>query len=218
MADADAAQVDENDDQSMEEILQSIKRIIAEEDEEGVDANDADQAKAAEEAEPGTDADANDSVMGSDVLELTDVVREDGTITSVDKADNPEPEAADEAPVDESTEASVEAPAVEEAEMPAEDADFIPGVDNTPPAADPIAEIMSQETASATAAALSSLKQSQPEPAPEPKLDSPSFRSGVTVEDLVLEALRPMLKEWLDANLPELVERLVRKEIERITR
>ena len=31
--------------------------------------------------------------------------------------------------------------------------------------------------------------------------------SGKTVEDLVKEMLRPMLKEWLDRNLPPMVER-----------
>lgn len=43
----------------------------------------------------------------------------------------------------------------------------------------------------------------------------PSARS---VDDLVTEALRPMLKSWLDENLPSLVERLVRAEIERVAR
>jgi len=39
-----------------------------------------------------------------------------------------------------------------------------------------------------------------------------------TVEDLMKEMLRPMLKAWLDDNLPSLVERLVKDEIERVTR
>ncbi|OYX84995.1 MAG: hypothetical protein B7Y84_16140 [Azorhizobium sp. 32-67-21] len=39
-----------------------------------------------------------------------------------------------------------------------------------------------------------------------------------TVEDLMKEMLRPMLKSWLDENLPRLVEGLVRQEIERVTR
>ncbi|MGO4526590.1 PopZ family protein [Microvirga sp. 2MCAF35] len=39
-----------------------------------------------------------------------------------------------------------------------------------------------------------------------------------TVEDLMKEMLRPMLKAWLDDNLPPLVERLVKDEIERVTR
>jgi cell pole-organizing protein PopZ len=39
-----------------------------------------------------------------------------------------------------------------------------------------------------------------------------------TLEDIVREMLRPMLKTWLDDNLPVLVERLVRAEIERVSR
>lgn len=39
-----------------------------------------------------------------------------------------------------------------------------------------------------------------------------------TVEDLMKEMLRPMLKNWLDAHLPRIVEGLVRQEIERISR
>ena len=37
-----------------------------------------------------------------------------------------------------------------------------------------------------------------------------------TLEGLVREMLRPMLKEWLDANLPDLVERVVAREVARI--
>ena len=39
-----------------------------------------------------------------------------------------------------------------------------------------------------------------------------------TLEDLVTDLIRPMLKDWLDENLPPLVERLVRSEIDRIAR
>ncbi len=42
--------------------------------------------------------------------------------------------------------------------------------------------------------------------------------SASTVEELVQEMLRPLLKGWLDANLPTLVEKLVSEEIERIAR
>jgi hypothetical protein len=41
-------------------------------------------------------------------------------------------------------------------------------------------------------------------------------RTGPTLEDLVREEIRPLLKAWLDINLPPLVERLVRAEIERV--
>lgn len=40
--------------------------------------------------------------------------------------------------------------------------------------------------------------------------------SGPTIEDVVRAELRPLLREWLNVNLPPLVERLVRAEIERV--
>jgi len=44
------------------------------------------------------------------------------------------------------------------------------------------------------------------------------IQNARTLEDLVREMLRPMLKTWLDDNLPGLVERLVRAEIDRVSR
>lgn len=42
------------------------------------------------------------------------------------------------------------------------------------------------------------------------------YGGGPTLEDMVRDEIRPLLKAWLDANLPVLVERLVRAEIERV--
>jgi cell pole-organizing protein PopZ len=41
---------------------------------------------------------------------------------------------------------------------------------------------------------------------------------GLLVETLVRQAVEPMLRDWLDANLQAIVERLVRREVERIAR
>ncbi len=43
-------------------------------------------------------------------------------------------------------------------------------------------------------------------------------RSAELAEEVAREMLRPMLKTWLDENLPALVERLVRAEIDRVVR
>lgn len=68
--------------------------------------------------------------------------------------------------------------------------------------------IISQPTASAAAGALSRL-------AGTLKIaDTP----GQTVEGVVRELLKPMLKEWLDRNLPAIVESRVEAELERIAR
>ncbi|HEY3621367.1 MAG TPA: DUF2497 domain-containing protein [Roseiarcus sp.] len=44
------------------------------------------------------------------------------------------------------------------------------------------------------------------------------IRSGVLADSMVREMLRPMLKKWLDENLPAIVEQLVRAEIQRVAR
>ncbi len=44
----------------------------------------------------------------------------------------------------------------------------------------------------------------------------PVYRGGPTIEEIVREEMRPLLKQWLDTNLQALVERQVRVEIERI--
>lgn len=44
-----------------------------------------------------------------------------------------------------------------------------------------------------------------------------THRGGPTIEDLVREEIRPLLKSWLDVHLPPLVERVVRSEIARLT-
>lgn len=41
---------------------------------------------------------------------------------------------------------------------------------------------------------------------------------GITIEAMIRQMLKPMLKEWLDENLPAIVERMVEREIERVSR
>lgn len=45
---------------------------------------------------------------------------------------------------------------------------------------------------------------------------TPVSRTGPTIEDLVRDEIRPVLKAWLDQHLPPIVERMVRIEIERV--
>ncbi|MEC8534620.1 MAG: DUF2497 domain-containing protein [Pseudomonadota bacterium] len=45
-----------------------------------------------------------------------------------------------------------------------------------------------------------------------------AFVSGNTVEAMVAEMLRPLLKDWLDNNLPGIVQAAVQREVERIAR
>ena len=68
-------------------------------------------------------------------------------------------------------------------------------------------ELVGESTAFAAASHFGSLTASIPMPAP-----------GRTLEDLTRELLRPLLKAWLDENLPRIVESKVAEEVERISR
>jgi cell pole-organizing protein PopZ len=50
----------------------------------------------------------------------------------------------------------------------------------------------------------------------KPHTDGLKFRSGTTVEELVVEAIKPYLSQWLDDNLPSIVKSLVEKEIKKL--
>ena len=79
-----------------------------------------------------------------------------------------------------------------------------------PPAAARPPSLVEPEAAAATATSVGGLVRTLME-------RSTRVRSGgPTIEDIVREEIRPLLKEWLNANLPLLVERLVRAEIERV--
>lgn len=180
------AEPSKDTDQSMEDILQSIKRIIA------------------DEGEP------TPSVPGSDVLELTELLAEDAA----------PPAMAEPAPVKPSSPQddidalfATAAPAAAEPEpepviaAPAP----VPAPAPQPRAGD---QLISDSTLAASVAALGALSSRHDH---HHGHDSPVFRSGSTVEDLVIEALKPMLKDWLDGNLPALVRSLVEREIRRVT-
>ena len=176
-------------EQSMEDILQSIKRIIAEEGDVESPSEPASETVASPKkpaAQPPAGA-AVASGAGSDILELTDIL-----------------------PADESESAST---------FSVEEVMAIPRPDPVKPsAAATQGGLVSDDTLVSSAASLRSLDRvSDNAAARHDPVASMPLRSGITVEDLVIEALRPMLRSWLDANLPQLVERLVDREIRRIS-
>ena len=82
---------------------------------------------------------------------------------------------------------------------------------NPPPPVAP-AGLVGPEAAAAAASSVGSLLRTLA----SERQQIPVRSGGPTIEDLVREELRPLLKLWLDTNLPPLVERLVRVEIERL--
>lgn len=170
-------------DPSMEEILASIRRIIADDGDgtakpdieplPGVtSAPDPEPLDLAIEAEP-----APKEVQGQDDIDL---------LFSEPAPEPPPPPPPPPAPV-------VKAPPLTPPPVPA-----MPDP--------PMAQLISADTSAAVAGAFASL--------------SGSLRLGAsgTLEDVVKDMLRPLLKQWLDENLPAITERLVRAEIERVAR
>jgi cell pole-organizing protein PopZ len=195
---------DSNSDQqepSMEEILASIRRIISE---DGDEIADGDDVKASEDTvaeaqapsdEPAPAAEPEDP--DDDILELTDVVEDEA-------APEPEPEAE---PEPEPASEPAPEPVAEPEPEPVREPEPEPVRPVEPVVAD--GRLVSDEVEQVSAATISGLTAAL----------ASSARIGdgdQTLEQLVKDVLRPILKEWLDANLPGMVERIVREEVERI--
>lgn len=176
---------------SMEDILSSIKRIIADGSDRAAspraprrrpaDRDEADSASDSDngEIEMAMESSAPVDDQDSAVLELTDMVEEEAEIVDTGVIETE----SDQAP-----QVRRKAPA--------------------PAAAEPVpAAILSDISAQAARQSLSQLSS---------LLVRPTESDPNTLEGLVQDMLRPMLKEWLDASLPALVETLVKKEIDRI--
>lgn len=76
---------------------------------------------------------------------------------------------------------------------------------------DPTPDLVAPEAAAAAASSVGSLVRTL-----AAGRATQVYAGGPTLEDMVRAELRPLLKEWLDTNLPPVVERLVRAEIERV--
>lgn len=170
----------------MEEILASIRRIIAEDGEQPATAAPA--APAAVPAPPPAAAAAPSAPVaakGEEILELTEVVEEQPPEPPVTPA--PEPP-------------GFEPPTVRAASE-----------------SDGGGHLVSDAAAAASIAALTQIQQISPK-SEKRMSDIPLGEGPTSIESMVREMLRPLLKEWLDSNLPHLVERVVQDEVSRLVR
>ncbi len=157
---------DINHEPTMEEILASIKKIIAE-DGDAAEARPAPARKAAPEpAEEASEVDAEAEAVveddaAGDVLELTETIEAEAVAGTVETGNE-----------------------------------------------EPIASEETVESSRAALAALAAISSSD--------ASSDDGSNGQALENMVREMLRPMLKQWLDDNLPAIIERMVAKEIARI--
>lgn len=198
---------------SMEEILASIRRIIDEDEDGGEAEAPAGEAQAAEpepaaeaapepepEPEPAAEAAPEpEPAVEDDVLELTEKVEEAGGGTDPLAIDD------DLMIVDrEEDDPVVELPEPEPEPEPAMEA--APAPEPEPEADEET--LVGAPAATAAAGAFDALAENL----------RVASADGLTLEGIVREMMRPMLKEWLDANLPRIVEEKVEGEIERISR
>jgi hypothetical protein len=197
---------------SMEEILASIRRIIA--DDEPKPA--ARPEPRAPEPPPAAKAPAPPPSPPKPPAPAPAAMKQDDIDAMLAGLDEPAPPPAPAPPAEdvlELTEAMQAEPAFRKIDATQ---DVVFGEPEAPPraappppraAAAPSAEsILSPATAAAVDSAFNALAQTV------------LVQNAKTLEDLVKEMLRPMLQHWLDNNLPTLVERLVRAEIERVAR
>lgn len=182
-------------DPSMEDILASIRRILSD-DEQPATAQPAPAQPAPAEpvrmAPPAVPQAMADEP--SDVLDLNEsmLVQPPAPSASLDDDDFNPPPLAPPPPV-----------IVQEA----------PPIVLPPPASAPMGDrLVAPEAEESAASSLGALMRTLA----EGRDSVPVYRGGPTIEDVVREEIRPLLKLWLDANLPPLVERLVRAEIERV--
>ena len=162
-----------------------------------------------EAAVPG-DAPADDDILVLDesmMVSAVEHLRDAG-----ETEPEPEPPVPNPVPrIDEPTAAHVE-PRPIEPEPPTEETTAASSNQVRPVEAPPkLPGLMAPETAAAATSLVGNLVRSL-----SAGRATKVYTGGPTLEDLVRAELRPLLKEWLDTNLPPLVERLVRTEIERV--
>ena len=212
------------EEQSMDEILGSIREILSDEDqenqseavasasnteEEQVDESDATQSPEPEEsfsedaeiADPEATADTADTAV-QDVEATSD--------SESDMADQIEANEAEDATDNGSSDGGSKSEDNSDTEEPNEFLELTKDmIAPPPPDFDAGSPIVSGATQTASADPLQELAKALLN-----RRDIAIGNRDMTLEGLIREILRPLLKEWLDDNLPYLIERLVKKEID----
>jgi hypothetical protein len=216
---------------SMEEILASIRRIISDDEAKPVagaapaavarpepprpDAAKAPVAKSAMAPNPSKAAPPRAPPPVKNGQDEIDAMMAGFDGPKAARADEAEPAEEDVFELTEQMAMPELPPATFQRVEPDDDLEFTEAPSQKPPAPNapsyatstlPRAEMLSNTTVSAVESAFNALA------------TTVLSNNARTLEDLVKEMLRPMLKSWLDDNLPNMVERIVKAEIERVSR
>jgi uncharacterized protein len=221
---------------SMEEILASVRRTMADDDAGEPSPKPAEAAKPASRGAappsrpvvPPHELEASPSALKAEEEDLAEAGLQDPDILDLTESmaapavaeAAPAPQPASSAMVESfprSVDTESEAAAFDVSDVKKPNVESVappsPGPDRTDeqarvgvPGVSERGQLLSNATAAAVDSAFNALVQTV------------LVNNARTLEDLVREMMRPMLKTWLDDNLPRLVERLVRAEIERAAR
>ena len=234
-------QIKDDEEPSIEDILSSIRDIISDEDDENEDASaeGADDAPVTEEVAEPEDDDVLDLTEVADDTNQKNVP-EEGDMASDEKLDTNDIDAMFDTPsddndplaginlahpMDDDLDVSDAPKAEEKAEEINIDAMF--DTPDEPVAEEPVAEepeavaeaptqpaeaidesaLLNEAASVATVSSMAKLAEN---------IAISRTSAGTTLEDITRDLLRPMLKDWLDENLPTIIERLVATELERL--
>ena len=199
---------------SIEEILASIRQIISDDDDKR-EAGDIEVPKEEKfeipvyQPEPEPEEQTRESF--AEILELTNEVTDDEEKVFNYEDDKFNIPLADLGPVEEDKSRN------SDLDLSAEEDNYSRKSSlDLSASADEIDALFTAPVANATADAFSRLIGNIPV---EREENERLYADGrITLEDIAKDLMRPMLRQWIDDNVPRLVERLVQKEIEKITR
>jgi hypothetical protein len=176
---------------SMDEILASIRRILKEDEKE-------------DEREPGTENEAAASAEDSEDEIFVLSAEMEAKPVDISAATAPAAPATPPAPEP----GAAMAPQIPPEATPQNGTEMEPAMDDDEQSpAGLVSEAVTAEIASALGPLVRSMGVER---------SLPVSRGGLSLEEIVREEVRPMLKSWLDSHLPSLVQRIVRAEIERV--
>ncbi len=184
------SQAEQNDQEpTMEEILSSIRRIISDDDKDSAETS---PTVAPTVKSPAMGEEGETYYDQNDIVDLTEMIQDDGSKVKLNKDGNPESSA------DIRSDTDLNDPNVKSK------LDALNLIASRKGLGADVSSLLDSVTADNASAAFAQLANTRAE-------------RGTTLEELVKELLRPMLKTWLDENLSQVVERLVEKEITKLS-
>jgi len=200
---------EQNDQEpSIEEILASIREIISDDDQPAPEAA----------AEPAPEPVAEPAPVEDDVLDLAAFAEGNSSDMTIPEEEQNDPLAG--INLDKPTHQTVEftdpladiAPEPEPEPEPEPIVSSMPDfstIDTIPAPIGPVDSIIGDAAKNASLDSMTRLAQN---------IAISRAGNGGTLEDIVREMLKPMLRQWLDTNLPPMIQRMVELELERLTK